>query len=199
MMITHPRPLSARYTMNYHTIMSRPADLNDPRLLRLLELLGDIRAFKVKCKNVDQRFLIGRCWYNVYAQKSRKQGEIVFGWSLWDVEHAVEAQHHAVWLSPDGNMLDITPNESNSPYTVFAVDRGREFRFETLKGWLNLKCYSSDAVMLEHTGKRGVHVRLHPRPGTAGFAPETIREWDELRELCPIAGLQLDKNRWPQS
>ena len=40
----------------------------------------------------------------------RDAGESVFGWAVFAFPGAYwEAQHHAVWRSPAGDLLDVTP------------------------------------------------------------------------------------------
>jgi hypothetical protein len=36
-------------------------------------------------------------------------GSIVYGWQIWQTDNLTEAEFHAVWNSPKGEMLDVTP------------------------------------------------------------------------------------------
>jgi hypothetical protein len=50
------------------------------------------------------------CFRNV-RQKVRENGEEVFGW-LFTIRYGVLiAHHHAIWRSPAGDLIDITPHD----------------------------------------------------------------------------------------
>lgn len=53
----------------------------------------------------------GHCWYNSKIHSDATGGSVVFGWALY-AEHDARlmAQHHAVWKTPDGDLVDVTPN-----------------------------------------------------------------------------------------
>lgn len=53
----------------------------------------------------------GACLVNVERQCELAGGEVVLGWSVQElVEGMIEQhQHHVVWRSPDGQLLDLTP------------------------------------------------------------------------------------------
>lgn len=40
----------------------------------------------------------------------------------------VEGEFHAVWRSPDGNLLDVTPNALNSDKILFITDPSRTYQ-----------------------------------------------------------------------
>lgn len=52
------------------------------------------------------------CFHIVDATASRSGGKAVLGWSLWELPGAfIEAELHAVWRSPDGEFIDVTPKK----------------------------------------------------------------------------------------
>lgn len=64
---------------------------------------------------------------------SQKGGEQVFGWSLWEFYVRdrlawVEAQFHSLWRSPDGQLVDPTPDEDNELQRLFVCDPNRRFQ-----------------------------------------------------------------------
>lgn len=65
-----------------------------------------------------------RCFWNVHEQVERHGGKIVFGWAIFEFSGAYfEAQHHAVWRSPEENLVDITPPAyPDLTETMFAED-----------------------------------------------------------------------------
>jgi hypothetical protein len=52
---------------------------------------------------------IGQCYSNVRTVVAAKGGKAVLGWLLtWWPERFAEALHHAVWLNPEGALVDVT-------------------------------------------------------------------------------------------
>ncbi len=63
----------------------------------------------------------GRCYPNVAAYVEAFGGEAREGWLVWedDCGRWLKAIHHAVWRSPDGRLLDITPHADGEQTIVF--------------------------------------------------------------------------------
>jgi hypothetical protein len=61
------------------------------------------------------------CYENVEAVVAEQGGERIFGWKIWECRHWIKAVHHAVWKSPDGDLIDITP-EPGETQTLFLTD-----------------------------------------------------------------------------
>ncbi len=51
------------------------------------------------------------CFDCVRHKVERDGGRIRFGWAIWEWPRVlIEAEHHAVYESPDGRLIDITPS-----------------------------------------------------------------------------------------
>ena len=59
------------------------------------------------------------CFPNVAEKIKRDGGSIVYGWSVLLGQFLIEAERHAVWKSPHGQLIDITPSTSEMPTTLF--------------------------------------------------------------------------------
>ena len=54
--------------------------------------------------------IVHECFPNVQAKVARDGGQMRCGWQLWEWPHVlVEAEFHAVWVSPAGELVDISP------------------------------------------------------------------------------------------
>lgn len=54
------------------------------------------------------------CFHNVRRKAEREGGEIQLGWAIWTWPRVfVEAEHHAVYLSPEGQLIDTTPPQAH--------------------------------------------------------------------------------------
>ena len=72
-----------------------------------------------------------RCFKNVEMQVAKAGGRMLTGWIFNEFEKRyIQGEAHAVWISPIGKRLDITPHEFQpkrvlfSPDEVVAVKRG---------------------------------------------------------------------------
>jgi hypothetical protein len=53
---------------------------------------------------------IAYCFDNAAAQVARAGGSIAYGWAIWRWPgRYFEAEHHGIWRSPEGRLLDVTP------------------------------------------------------------------------------------------
>lgn len=53
---------------------------------------------------------------------------MVTGWSLWEWPGVLaEAIHHAVWQSPDGTLIDVTPTRGHYKRVLFSSDSAATF------------------------------------------------------------------------
>jgi hypothetical protein len=65
-----------------------------------------------------------QCTENVARVVGEQGGEIVYGWKLVELLPGlmIEAEFHAVVISPQGDMLDVTPSGFPATHTVFLPD-----------------------------------------------------------------------------
>lgn len=66
---------------------------------------------------------INECFPLVEQHIELHGGEAVIGWSLWEMPHLfVEAEFHAVWKTPAGELLDIAPKTRPTARIFFLPD-----------------------------------------------------------------------------
>ncbi|CAK2015221.1 SEC-C domain-containing protein [Vibrio crassostreae] len=99
-----------------------PSDLESIWLRRLIEKLGVSEEPRILDCKPDQGAQINECFPNVEAKVSTTGGAIVYGWQVWETEHLIEAEFHAVWASPSGGMLDVTPKAFPCKSIAFVPD-----------------------------------------------------------------------------
>lgn len=56
-----------------------------------------------------QHAQINECFPAVAEMVSTNKGSMCLGWQIWKTSLLVEAEFHAVWRSPEGELIDITP------------------------------------------------------------------------------------------
>lgn len=63
------------------------------------------------------------CFLNVNQMINRHQGKCINGWVVWQWANIlIEAEAHAVWQSPHGDLIDITPHNYNESQILFLAD-----------------------------------------------------------------------------
>ncbi|WP_371767512.1 hypothetical protein [Massilia sp.] len=75
---------------------------------------------------ITNQLAVGHCYTNVQDWVSRNGGSSVYGWllSVWPGQF-VEATHHAVWRTPDGDLEDITAHAypaMTGEFSTFIID-----------------------------------------------------------------------------
>lgn len=72
--------------------------------------------------------IVNECFPNVEAKMARAGGRMLCGWQLWEWPHVlVEAEFHAVWVSSEGEMVDITPKPQGETRILFVPDQRRRY------------------------------------------------------------------------
>jgi hypothetical protein len=71
----------------------------------------------------DKYGLFGYCADGVLEKISHDGGSIRFGWMIWEwPEVLLTAEFHAVWVSPTGELVDITPKPTGESRILFIPD-----------------------------------------------------------------------------
>lgn len=72
------------------------------------------------------------CFQNVRDVVAENGGQIVNGWLVWQHENLfVEAEHHAVWRKPTGEVVCITPQTPPEESITFIPDSSATYDFDT--------------------------------------------------------------------
>jgi hypothetical protein len=63
------------------------------------------------------------CFFNVPQKIAKDGGGIQYGWSIWELPGLfIEAEVHAVWVSPTGEWIDVTPKVNHESEILFLPD-----------------------------------------------------------------------------
>ena len=86
----------------------------------------------------------GMCWRNVGDVVGSLGGSISCGWAIWEFPQLYICAHlHAVWASPEGLLLDVTPHPNGEEIILFAPDRtvGQDFGLLQNRDYQNTRIY----------------------------------------------------------
>ncbi|MDB5123026.1 MAG: motif domain protein [Mucilaginibacter sp.] len=96
--------------------------LTDDNLSELIGLLKIDTVPSFIPVNLDSLSEKNDCFDNVHAKVQRDGGERIVGWQLWKQPFMIEAEYHAIWRSPNGELVDITPKNIAIDKIMFVED-----------------------------------------------------------------------------
>ncbi|MDF4336088.1 hypothetical protein P3383_23210 [Vibrio parahaemolyticus] len=120
--------------LDFHTFAKEilKQRVTPPSGMEVVKQINDKELITVR-KDLSSKYKPSHCWYNCKAHTNKYGGDIVFGWALFFGEGVYQAQHHAVWLSPKGELVDLTPDELGDSETAFLVDGRVPFDFDSFR------------------------------------------------------------------
>lgn len=88
------------------------------------------------------------CFFNVWVQCLHAEGAAQHGWIIGQdrANQFTEAQFHAVWVSPRGDIHDVTPRQDNEKRIMFLPDYQREIKLTEHDGKLAIKSFDNVRV-----------------------------------------------------
>lgn len=122
------------------------------------------------------------CFFNVPQKIAKEGGAIQFGWCLWELPGLfIEAEVHAVWVSPQGEWLDVTPKVNHETKILFLPDN--------TVTWDENSRFRRDNVRLAMKDDPVVHAFIEAAKASAQFA-EKSTDPDDPRKIV------MDRDRW---
>lgn len=110
-------------TIEKHGADTRPVRGVNKHLRAMLSKMGlDPEKAKIMYLVPGICMPYGMCTKNCLAMCMKHGGAVVFGWSLWEGDHIVEAEYHAVWSRPsDGIWINVTACMEGTNYGGYFV------------------------------------------------------------------------------
>jgi hypothetical protein len=105
-----------------------------PEVIAFSESLGAKAPLYVPVQQ-DPCGIYGMCFVGVADKIKADAGSICHGWAIWETLPGLflTAEFHAVWVSPSGELIDITPKPQRETRVVFAPDPRYAADFDFLK------------------------------------------------------------------
>jgi hypothetical protein len=165
-----------------------------PVIVRLCAALDPTQTPRYVPVRPDPDAKVQDCFFNVRTSVERRGGRLQFGWTIWEWPSTlVEGEFHAVWVSPDGMWVDVSPKPDGESRILFLPDSKREFDFETREHVDNVRWALTDhpgvAEYIRLTERRVALVSLYrrlpePRPDVLDAFPELSDILLTLNELA---------------
>lgn len=131
------------------------------------------------------------CFDNVAAKILRDGGERIVGWQLWQHPFMLEAEYHAVWRSPEGSIVDITPKNIRTDHILFVEDRNRPYegrQLDNLRQNTTANQLIDDFIALAETKFYLLNY------GERAFQKEVFPSDNEMEILKYIQGMMMGIN-----
>jgi SEC-C motif-containing protein len=76
---------------------------------------------------------VDNCFYNVEDKTKADGGQVQYGWTIWEnAGLLIEAEFHAVWVSPATELIDITEKADGEKQILFLPDSNRVWQREMM-------------------------------------------------------------------
>lgn len=73
-----------------------------------------------------ERSIMDSCFFNIPEKIAADGGGVQYGWTIWERPGLlIEGEFHAVWVSPVGEFIDITPKRDGENKILFLPDSQR--------------------------------------------------------------------------
>jgi hypothetical protein len=137
--------------------------------------------------------VVNECFPNVQAKIARAGGRMLCGWQLWEWPHVlVEGEFHAVWVSPEGELVDITPKPQGETRILIVPDERRTYDGIAVD---NVRMPLRDDQLIRHFIRASeAIVRVMNRGDRAtqyGYVSVPAREIDPLLQVRGFIGQSL--------
>ena len=89
------------------------------------------------------------CHINVWVQCDKHGGKPQYGWIIGQdlKNNFLEARFHSVWLSPEGELIDLTPRNDNEKRIMFLPDPERVIMLSEYKNMPAVISYDTVKVV----------------------------------------------------
>jgi hypothetical protein len=131
---------------------------------------------------------IGECFFNVQEKVAASGGDIVYGWNIWEWPRVyIEAEHHAVWRSPDGDLIDVTPQPDGEGRILFLPDQDKVYDWEGHKRTDNRRQAIADDPLVEEYLKLSAEMVTYMESNSTGRIVTLQKE-----DILPLLAKQND-------
>lgn len=98
-----------------------PLEVNE-HIEKLLDLIDSEFDPEIIPVRNEPNAKLHNCYLNVDEKVKRDGGKVHYGWAIFQSKIICEAERHAIWESPNGEFIDITPREFKFEEIMFVFD-----------------------------------------------------------------------------
>lgn len=138
------------------------------------------------------------CFSIVPKQIAAHGGSQLTGWAIWEVPGIyIEAEFHAVWQRPDGQIVDITPRPIYFPSIAFLPDPKRQYVGRQVDNIRQPLVRDNDLVRFLYLCRRRFEILnqgdLADQHGAIALTKKAMREFSNLEKEMAQMHRRLDR------
>lgn len=121
------------------------------------------------------------CFNVVSEQVTSHGGQQIIGWAIWELPGVfIEAEFHAVWQSPEGELLDVVPRVRPFTHISFLPDTSRTYKNRQVDNIRRQLVDDNDVKQFLFLSRRRFEIL---NAGQRALQHEVLLPKAELREL----------------
>ncbi len=170
-----------------------PAKITEKITKLCNQLIGGAEPVYVPVVAAKQS-LPNECFPNVQRMIREQGGCQVNGWAIWQWANIlVEAEAHAVWESPEGELIDITPHENGESRILFLRDDGMVYDGNIIAS--NRSALTDSVLVAEYIRLMNERDRImREAPGKTYSIPKTL--WNRIMEIHVMLHEEVSGNEF---
>ena len=180
-----------------------PIEITKPITMLCNEIDKSQKPYRVPIK-IESWTEPKECFQNIKTKVEKDGGRPQFGWTIWEWPNVmIEAEFHAIWISPENTPIDITPNAAHTQKILFLPDSELEYNYSAdyyrvpnIRRPLSNNPLILDFIKISEQ-IFDVEERLFPGPEINSENP-AFGFWEELKEKKGSIQLQLMSQFQPQ-
>jgi hypothetical protein len=151
--------------------------------------------------------MLDSCFFNLPEKVTAEGGSIQHGWTIWERPGLlIEGEFHAVWVSPDGDFIDITPKKDGEKEILFLPDSKRVWTDELVDN-VRIPLVDNEITrrLIKSSKETFISKRRHYKGGPAvdvlaefrpipEFVAEPFKKFIELYAPSAAAGRKVGRN-----
>jgi hypothetical protein len=128
------------------------------------------------------------CYFNVDAKIKAAGGSIEYGWALWHYPGKfIEAEHHAVWVSPEGDRVDVSPHTTGEQI-LFLPDPEMDYKEAFIPNRRKALCDDEQLIAFLRLAEQHDQLKIKNATPEGGY-----------RETGEMMGIEMDMARLQMS
>ncbi len=189
--------------MNQPLFPQAPA-IDDPNLLKLLAKVNATHEPIYLDVEPEEGAILSDCFPTVLRKVEQEGGKMILGWQIWKADYLIEAECHAVWETPDEDLMDITPKPADISQIMFVEDDNLKYdgkQIDNIRMNITRNKLVDDLILVAEAifqfENKGERANLYDL--TRALSSEQKEVWLYLKGLKDLINLSLQDNRTRES
>jgi hypothetical protein len=150
-------------------------------VLRLVDKIGTGAAPVWVNVKTAKNAIVDECFINVRNHIEKSGGTIQYGWTIWQSANVlIEGEFHAVWVSPQGQYLDVSPKPDGETRILFLPDNSRKWNEQLMD---NVRLPLINAPEIDQYLKAAAEQAAYRQANWKPDSPMTLEQNERMEEF----------------